>query len=325
MIDNIAVLGAGAWGTALALLLARQGHQVHLWSPVSEHMRTMQKERMNTHYLPGETFPDNLIVHTELSEALKNTDNQLILIAVPSHAFISCLELIKPYLKNKLKILSTTKGLLPTEEIFFSKVLNQTLEKSYDFAMLSGPSFAKEVAKNSPTAVNIASESQEFALELKKLFETDHFKIILSNDLIGMQLCSAVKNVLAIAVGMSDGLGYGINTQAALMTCGLNEMTQLGLALGAKNSTFTSLAGIGDLILTCSDNKSRNRRFGLALAKGENSTEAQKKIAQTVEGFHNAKQVYDLSIKYDLNLKIIKIIYQILYDNQSPESIINFL
>lgn len=310
------VIGGGSWGTALALLLCRNGVPVKLWDIDMAHVQSMAKERCNQRFLPGIPFPDSLQLVEDLKQAV--VDAHDILIAVPSHAFRPlCTELVGTISKDA-RIVWATKG-LDTQGSFLHEVAEEILGNSHPFAVLSGPSFAKEVAKEMPTAVTLATSCESYALDLLKQFQSDSFRVYLSDDLIGVQLCGTVKNVLAIATGISDGLAYGANARAALITCGLAEMTRLGLALGAKPETFMSLAGVGDLILTCTDDQSRNRRFGLAVGKGLAADEAEKSIGQVVEGIKNAEQVYRLAQKHKIDVPIIERIYRILNENLSAQ------
>ncbi|NCX96755.1 MAG: NAD(P)-dependent glycerol-3-phosphate dehydrogenase, partial [Chitinophagia bacterium] len=256
--SSIAVLGAGSWGTAVAMALANQGHDVLLWARNIEHIAHGENKK----HLPHVLFPKNLQVTKELQEALKA---EYVLIAVPSHAFMALLADI-PQLPKK-GIAWLTKGVDPNSNRLFSDII---LEKygPTPMAMISGPSFAKEVATQKPTGLIVAGQNESFQKEWQKLLHSEYNRVYLSDDLLGVQICGAIKNVLAIACGLSDGLNYGANARAALITRGIAEMTQLGLHIGAKAQTFSGLAGLGDLVLTCTDDQSRNRRFGLYIGQG---------------------------------------------------------
>lgn len=319
----IAVIGAGSWGTALGILLARNDNPTRIWGNVYDELAGMQQSRSNEAYLPGIPLPEKLTVLTELDEAMKDIDDMLIV--VPSHAFRTVLQSLKPYISNKTRIAWATKGLDPDTYQFMHEVLQDELDAPIPMAVISGPSFAREVAEDLPTAVSIAASDDDFSADLIERFKNPHFRLDKTSDLIGVQLCGAVKNVLAIATGIADGLGYGANTQAALITQGLREMTELGLKLGAKQDTFTALAGIGDLVLTATDNQSRNRRFGLALGKGIGAEQAIQEIGQVVEGSTNATQVHQMANQHQVNMPICEQIYRVIEENATPESVITKL
>lgn len=306
----IAILGAGSWGTALALYFARQGQQVFLWHRDADQIVAMQKSKHNPFYLSEYIFPDNLHPVADLKEILTQTDD--ILIAVPSIGFRETLERVKPLLQKNHRIVWATKGLDQTSGELLHIVAQQILGTAIPLSVLSGPSYAKEVAMGLPTAVVIASHHKNFANELVARFNSAIFRMYYSNDVIGVEVGGAVKNVLAIAIGISDGMGFGTNARSALITRGLSEMIRLGLALGAKVETFIGLSGIGDLVLTCTDNQSRNRRFGLALGQGKSPDQAQQEIHEVVEGRRNAKAVIELAQKYKVEMPIAKSVLDIL-------------
>jgi len=319
----IAVLGAGSWGTALAMLLARNGQVVHLWDRNTALLESLAKDRMNTRYLPGIPLPEGLVVCHELSEALDAIQD--ILIVVPSHAFGEALKTIQPFLSEEHRLIWATKGLEPETGLFFHQVLARELPKTPRYAVLSGPSFAKEVAAEIPTAVAVATKDQGFGQDLMTRFNQDNFRITLTDDVMGVQLGGVVKNVLGVAVGISDGASFGANTRAALMVQGLTEMMRLGDALGARAETLMGLAGCGDVILTCTDNQSRNRRFGLALAKGLTANEALNEIGQVVEAVHNVEQLCALSRTYSVRLPVAEQVLRIIKGEVSPKEAIQAL
>lgn len=307
---TIAVLGAGSWGTAVALALAHQGHQVQLWSRDIAYL----KNACNEKYLPLNPFPKNLSITQDLDKALLA---DYILIAVPSHAFM---DLIQHFPKApKRGIAWLTKGLEPENNQLFSHLLEK-LYGPIPMALISGPSFAKEVAAQKPTALIVAGNDLNFQQQWQTLLHSEYNRVYLSNDLLGVQLCGAVKNVLAIACGLSDGLSYGANARAALITRGIAEMTALGIKMGADQATFTGLAGLGDLVLTCTDDQSRNRRFGLYIGQGMTSDEAKIKVQQVVEGLHNAKQVVTLAHHYQIEMPICEAVHAVLTFQQSPKA-----
>jgi glycerol-3-phosphate dehydrogenase (NAD(P)+) len=315
MLKKISVLGAGSWGTALAILLAKNGHEVMLWGRESESMRAMQRDRFNADYLPNITFPESLCATPDFSMALSFSED--ILLAIPSGAFRSVLESIKNEREPK-NIIWTTKGLEPKTYQLLHEVIDEILGMNIKSALLSGPSFAKEVAEGLPTAVVIASKNKMYAEYVMSLFSSAHFRPYYSDDVIGVEIGGTVKNVMAIGAGISDGLGFGSNTRAALITRGLNEISRLGVAMGARAETFMGLSGLGDLILTCTDNQSRNRRFGLALGMGKTPKQAIDEIGQVVEGAKNAAQVFALAQKYHLDMPITEHVYSILDGEMSP-------
>ncbi len=313
---SITVLGAGSWGTALAILLARNGHATLLWGHHEEHTRRLHEERCNRRYLPEAEFPEALAVTTDLVAAVKSSP--ITLISVPSHAFRSLLVEIRPHLPAKPQIAWATKGLEMESQRLLHEVVAEEIGQGVDMAVLSGPTFAREVAANLPTAMTVASPQMDFAKTLVGLLHNPRFRAYSSEDIIGVQLGGATKNVLAIAAGVADGLGFGANARAALITRGLAEMTRLGLALGGKPETFMGLAGVGDLILTCTDNQSRNRRFGLGLGQGLPREQVMKDIGQEIEGITTAKLVYLLAQKQGIDMPITEQTYRVLHEGLSP-------
>jgi glycerol-3-phosphate dehydrogenase (NAD(P)+) len=302
---HISVLGAGSWGTAVALALAYQGHSVLLWARDKHQIQEMQTHRCNTKYLPNHPFPENLHVTSDLKLALKTKN---LLIAVPSHAFMSLIQEIP----TCSEVAWLTKGLEPISNKLLSELVQERFGQQNSMAMISGPSFAKEVAAKKPTALVVAGNNTEITRHWQQLLHSNTTRVYTTKDLLGVQLCGAIKNVLAIACGISDGLEFGANSRAALITRGIAEMRELGLAMGAQEDTFQGLAGLGDLVLTCTDNQSRNRRFGLLIGKNLSVIEAEKEIQQVVEGLHNAKQVAYLAEKYHIDMPICCAVNQVL-------------
>lgn len=317
MTTSISVLGAGSWGTALAILAARNGCQTLLWGHNPEHIAQLQQDRQNRRYLPELDFPSNLQLTDNLQEAVSFSD--LILISVPSHAFQSTLLQLKPLASKNIQIAWATKGFNPMDGSLLHQLVATIFSESTPTAVISGPTFAKEVAANFPTAITVASKNLDFAHQLANNLHNNHFRTYTSNDIIGVQVGGAVKNILAIAAGIADGLGFGANTRAALITRGLNEVIRLGTCLGGKQETFMGLAGLGDLILTCTDNQSRNRRFGLALGSGKNRQQATKEIGQEIEGVLAAKETYLLAQKHQIEMPITEQTYKVLYENLDPK------
>ena len=321
--QTIAVLGAGSWGTALAMLLGQNGHQVNLWSHNAEHANSMQQTRENNRYLAGLTFPETLNVSADLEKTLKDIND--ILIVVPSHAFRKTLNTIKPFITNSHRIAWATKGLETDSCKLLHQVAREVLGDKISLAVISGPTFAKEVAQGLPGAVTIASGDQALALDWAHLLHNNYFRAYTGRDVIGVELGGACKNVIAIAAGIADGMGFGANARAALIARALAEITRLGLSLGAKAETFTGLTGLGDLVLTCTDDQSRNRRTGLALGKGKNLDAVVKQIGQVVEGVATAKEVVALAKKQNIDMPITEQVYNVLYKNSSPEEAVNAL
>jgi len=306
----VAVLGAGSWGTALALYLSRQGQQVRMWSIEVPHVASMIAERTNNLYLPGFPFPSTLMPTANLAEAVVGVED--IIVAVPSIGYHDTLAMLKPHLLSDMRLVCATKGLDNDTGRLLHTIAREVVGKEHPYAVLSGPSFAREVAAGLPTAVVIASENQHFAQDLLRRFNTSIFRIYLSDDVIGVEIGGVVKNVIAIAAGISDGMELGANARSALITRGLAEMIRLGMALGAHWETFTSLAGVGDLMLTCGDNQSRNRRLGLAIGKGQKIEEAEREIGQVVEGKKNVEQVVQLAKQYTVEMPICETVLEIL-------------
>jgi len=323
MTSKISVLGAGSWGTALAIQAARNGNQTLLWGHNPKHIKSLAQARENQRYLAGLTFPDTLNVTDNIKEAAQFSD--ILLISVPSHAFKETLLKIKPFANKKVKIAWATKGFNPeTGELLHQTVAN-ILDTETPAAVLSGPSFAREVAADLPTAVTIAATQAAFADELALLMHSPRFRTYTTADIISVQVGGAVKNVLAIAAGIADGIGFGANTRAALVTRGIAEIIRLNTALGGQQETLMGLAGLGDLILTCTDNQSRNRRFGLALGQGKDKDTAIKEIGQEVEGISAARETYKLAKKHGIDMPITEQTYKVLYDGLAPLSAVQNL
>ncbi len=297
--STIAILGAGSWGTAVAIHLAQGGHRVLLWGRDRQHIEDLDAHRENKRYLPNIRFPATLTPSSQLSSCLKQAEH--VIIAVPSHAFSGLLMDMQKPLHGISRL---TKGIDPTTHEPLSELVAKYWGESFPVAVIAGPSFANEVAKHLPTALAVAGNNTTYVQTIRDMFFQKTMRTYLSDDLLGVQLCGAMKNVLAIACGVSDGLNYGSNAKAALITRGLAEMKRLGIAKGAKPHTFMGLAGLGDLVLTCTDNQSRNRRFGLSLGQGINIIDAEKQIGQVVEGKYNAEQVCALAKELHIELPI---------------------
>lgn len=309
---SMIVIGAGSYGTALAITLARNGHRVVLWGHNPTHIQALQAVRCNQAFLPDVPFPDSLQLETNLAQALAASRN--VLVVVPSHVFGDILRQLKPHLRADARIVWATKGLEAETGRLLQDVAREALGETIPLAVVSGPTFAKELAAGMPTAIALASTDSEFADDLQRLLHCGKsFRVYSNPDFIGVQLGGAVKNVIAIGAGMSDGIGFGANARTALITRGLAEMTRLGAALGADPTTFMGMAGLGDLVLTCTDNQSRNRRFGMMLGQGMDVQSAQDSIGQVVEGYRNTKEVLALAQRYGVEMPITEQLWQVLY------------
>jgi len=317
--EPITILGAGSWGTALALVLARNGNNVRLWSVVKEEVDQLTKERENKQFLPGHVLPENIQIYGDLAGSLEAVRD--VLLVVPSHAFRSVLQQVKKIVPTNIRIAWGTKGLDPDTKNLLHEVTAEIFSESTPAAVISGPSFAKEVADELPAAVCLASNNHEFSNDLVARFNCDRFQVTECSDFVGVQICGVVKNIMAIAIGISDGLQLGANARAALITRGLAEIAVLSNVLGGKSETLMSLAGVGDLVLTCTENLSRNRRFGLAVGQGKNRDQAEKEIAQVVEGISNTQQVYELAHTLNIKMPIVERVHAILFNNESPQSL----
>jgi glycerol-3-phosphate dehydrogenase (NAD(P)+) len=310
--DVTAVLGAGSWGTALAIQFARSGRPVRLWGRDSAALATLERDRCNLRYLPDAPFPDSLHTSALLPTAIADCTD--VLIAVPSQGFRKLLEQLRPLLRPGMRLAWATKGFEQGTGKLPHQVVRDVLGEGWPMAVLSGPTFAKEVGAGLPTAMTVASPDERFAQTIAQRISGSNFRAYTSTDIIGVEVGGAVKNVLAIGTGISDGMGYGANTRIALITRGLAEMTRLGEALGAQRDTFMGLAGLGDLVLTCTDNQSRNRRFGLAIAAGQSIEQAQRSIQQVVEGLHAARAVHEVATREHIDMPICEAIYRVLYE-----------
>lgn len=313
-LEPMTVIGAGSWGTALAIQLAREGHPTQLWGRDGAQLEQMRLARRNRRYLPDAEFPATLSVTSDLGRALDKARDALI--AVPSHAFRATLENIEPHLGPHTRIAWATKGFEVATGLLPHQVAQQILG-SRPGAVLSGPTFAKEVGAGLPTAMTVASGDERFAKELALSLSGPSFRAYTQSDIMGVEVGGAVKNVIAIGSGIADGMGFGANTRVALITRGLAEMMRLGVKLGASRETFMGLAGLGDLVLTCTDNQSRNRRFGLLLAQGKTPEAALKEIGQIVEGYVAARTTYEVARRLSVDMPLSAAVYQVLYE-QAP-------
>ncbi|HFC52834.1 MAG TPA: NAD(P)H-dependent glycerol-3-phosphate dehydrogenase [Gammaproteobacteria bacterium] len=319
----LAVLGAGSWGTALAIQLARSGRPVLLWGHDANKIQSMRDGRENRPYLAGVRLPPNLHPESDLPQVVSHSDD--ILIVVPSHAFRRTLTAVAPYLAPTTRVAWATKGLEAGSHKLLGEVARETVGEQRALAVISGPTFAREVALGLPTAVTIAANDERFANHLADSLHSERFRPYTSHDMIGVSIGGAVKNVLAIAAGIADGLGFGANTRAALVTRGLAEMMRLSNALGGKRETLMGLAGLGDLLLTCTDDQSRNRRFGLDLGRGETIEMARARIDQVIEGIDTAKEIHALAQRHGVEMPITEQVYRVLHENQTPAKAVESL
>lgn len=319
---KVLIIGGGSWGTALGIHLAQKGVDTLLWAKDPEHRAEMTQENQNKRYLPGLILPNLLKVVADVSTQLQHVD--LVLLAVPSFAFASVLKEYQNSWPSHLPLLWVTKGIEPQSLRLLSEVAEKLIPNR-PLAYLSGPSFAKEVGKQLPTAVVIASDDSTFAQQLQQLFHTPYFRIYLSDDIRGAQLGGAIKNILAIAVGISDGMQFGANAKAGLITRGFAEMARLGDHFNINHSTLNGLSGLGDLVLSCTDSQSRNRRFGLAIGQGLSITEAKTSIGQVVEGIEATKTVYAISQQYRIKMPITAKVYEILFQKKSAADAVSEL
>jgi glycerol-3-phosphate dehydrogenase (NAD(P)+) len=311
--EPMTVIGAGSWGTALAIQLAREGHPTRLWGRDAVQLDAMRRARRNLRYLPEAEFPAALQLVADLREALRGARDALV--AVPSHAFRATLESIKPHLGPQTRIAWATKGFEIATGMLPHQVTQQIMG-TRPGAVLSGPTFAREVGAGLPTAMTVASTDERFAKELALSLSGPSFRAYTQSDIMGVEVGGAVKNVIAIGSGIADGMGFGANTRVALITRGLAEMMRLGVELGAARETFMGLAGLGDLVLTCTDDQSRNRRFGMALGRGESMGDAQSGIHQVVEGLPAARAVYAVAQRLSVEMPICQEIYRVMHEGK---------
>jgi len=322
MTETIAVLGAGSWGTALALQLARNDLQVNLWGHDPAHVERLAAERENRRYLPGFPLAGNIHPLQSLPAAIAGC--RFLLVAIPSKGFRSLLQQLKPLLTDDVALFWASKGFEIDTGLLLHEVIDEELP-GCRYGVVSGPTFATEVARGLPAAIACAGNHEPTTAAFAELLRGPHFRAYTTADIIGVELGGALKNVLAIAVGVADGLGFGANTRAALMTRGLSEIMRLGSRLGAQQETMMGLAGLGDIILTCTDNQSRNRRFGLALGQGMSVEQAEIEVEQTVEGLRAASAIYHKALRLGLELPIISEVYRVLYEGKNPRDAVRDL
>jgi glycerol-3-phosphate dehydrogenase (NAD(P)+) len=319
---RISVLGDGGWGTTLAILLSNKGYQVTLWGAFENYSKIMAKSRINAKFLPGLTIPKEIKITADIKSAIKDTD--IIVLAIPSQYTREVLKKIKCDFSKKSIFVSVTKGI----EIGSLKRISEIIYAQLGLvklAVLSGPTIAQEVAKGIPTTAVVASTNKDVRKKIQAVFNTDKFRVYTNADLIGVELGGSLKNVIAIACGVADGLGFGTNTKAAILTRGLAEISRLGIAMGAKLKTFSGISGLGDLVTTCISQQSRNRRVGELIGKGKTLKEISGHMQMIAEGVPTAKSAYTLSLKYKIEMPITKEVYNLLYNNKSPQKAVKDL
>lgn len=322
MKEKIGVLGGGSWGTSLAILLAKKGNDVTIWLRDKEQVNSINETRENKKYLPGIKLPDNISISSDLEET--NHKKDLILLSVPTHGIRQVLNSCKSTIKKEQIILNVSKGIENQSLLRISQIVEEILPGNR-YAVLSGPSHAEEVAKDMATTVVSASNYKNVAEYIQDLFITPSFRVYTNPDVTGVELGGALKNIIALAAGISDGLDCGDNTKAALMTRGIFEMAKLGVKVGAKSETFSGLSGIGDLIVTCTSMHSRNRRAGILIGQGMQVEEATKKIGMVVEGIKTTKSAYYLSKEYNIDMPITEELYNVLYNGKNVENSVSNL
>jgi glycerol-3-phosphate dehydrogenase (NAD(P)+) len=321
---NITILGDGAWGTTLAILLAENGHNVSVWSAFPEHLKELDKKRENKKYLSGIKIPQSINFEKDLSIAIEKSD--WIVFAIPSKFFRSVANQIKETkipLKRKVFI-NVAKGLEQKTFKRMTEVLKEELG-SVQVAVLSGPTIAIEVAKKMPAIIVVASANKKTAKDIQEIFSNDYFRVYTSSDVVGVEISGPLKNIIAVVAGISDGLGFGANTKAAILTRGIVEIQRLGQKLGAKRKTFSGIAGLGDLSTTCISPESRNRTFGERIAKGESLEKILKTTDGIIEGVTTSEAVYQLSKKYKVDMPLARGVYQMIYEKKSPKEAVREL
>ncbi len=322
MFREVAVIGAGGWGTALSIVLAENFRTVHIWARETEVCESINNSSYNQTFLPKVKMPANIRATQDIAEAVKQKD--LLVFAVPSAYLSEIIALVKPHIAVDTVIVNVGKGFDPGTKKRLSEIIKQSFPGN-DFAVLSGPNHAEETGKKIPSATVIAAEKKEIAEQLQDSFMTSYFRVYTSTDIVGVELGGALKNIIALATGVLDGLNFGDNTRAALMTRGLSEITRLGMAMGAQTMTFAGLSGVGDLIVTCTSMHSRNRRCGIAIGQGTSLQNYLNQTKMEVEGVGACKSAYYLAQKYNIRMPITTALYQVLYEDLKPEAAVKVL
>ncbi|MFQ5455456.1 MAG: NAD(P)H-dependent glycerol-3-phosphate dehydrogenase [Nitrospirota bacterium] len=321
----ISIIGGGSWGTTLAHLASENRYTVRLWVYEKELADYIQKKKENITYLPGVKLPDSIIPTSSLEEAV--VDSSLIIFVVPTHVTRDVLIKLRPYVRSNITILSAAKGIEDNTLMLVSEIMRETLPhiNHNNFACLSGPSFAREVSKRLPAAVSLASSNKELSRMVQYILTTPYFKMYTTNDIIGVQIGGALKNVIAIAAGGVDGLGLGYNTRAALISRGLIEIIRLGIAMGANIDTFYGLSGVGDLVLTCTGDLSRNKMVGYKIGQGLKLKDILSQMKMVAEGVNTTRSARKLSEKYHIRMPITNEVYEVLFNNKRPEKAVSDL
>lgn len=317
--EKLCILGAGSWGSALGLVLAKKGYQVNMWTLSEGQAEKINRTRENIDYLPGVLFPNNITLTTDIENAIK--DSKIIVLAVPSQAIRSVCKQIKTFVNDNQIIVDVAKGLEKGTGLRLSQVCEQELPNN-PYVTLSGPSHAEEVAKDIPTTVVVASKDLEIAQRVQDIFMSPKFRVYTNPDIVGVELGGALKNIIAFGAGICDGLGYGDNAKAALMTRGIREIGRLGQAMGANSSTFAGLSGIGDLIVTCTSMHSRNRRAGILIGEGKNLEETLKEVKMVVEGITATEVAYEVAKDLKIDMPITNAIYSVLHNGSNPNEVV---
>ena len=313
--SKVSVIGAGSWGTALAILLEKNGHQVTLWSHREEEAEKLAKSREHKSKLPGVPIPEGIAITGDLEEALK--EKEVIVFAVPSVAVRSTAKKVSPYVNEGQLIVNVAKGIEESTLMTLTDIIEEEIPGAKG-CVLSGPSHAEEVSRGLPTTCVVGAKDKETAEFLQNIFMSPVFRVYISPDILGIELGGALKNVIALAAGTADGLGYGDNTKAALITRGITEIARLGIAMGARADTFYGLSGIGDLIVTCASKHSRNRKAGYLMGQGRNMYQAMDEVNMVVEGVYSAKAGLALSKKYNVEMPIIEQVNKVLFEGKAP-------
>lgn len=319
---KISVIGAGSWGTALALLLWKNGHEVNMWSIMEEEVNMLREKREHTEKLPGVKLPEDMTFTTDLEDSVRDKD--LLVLAVPSPFTRSTSKSMSPFVQSGQLIVNVAKGVEEATLMTLSEIIEQEIPQA-NVAVLSGPSHAEEVGKGLPTTCVAGAKTKETAEYIQSIFMSEVFRVYTSPDILGIELGGALKNVVALAAGIADGLGYGDNTKAALITRGIAEIARLGIKMGGEYKTFAGLTGIGDLIVTCASVHSRNRRAGILIGKGYTMDEAMKEVKMVVEGVHSAKAAMGLAEKYQVSLPIIEQVNMVLFENKPADEAVRDL
>lgn len=314
--NNITFIGGGSFGTALGIMLAKKGLKVSIWDRSPLVVEDINIKHENIKYVPNVVIPSNVVAFNDLREAIG--ENRYVVLAVPSHVIRTICKDIKPFIGKETVIISIAKGIEAESGKRLSEVINEELPEN-PVVILSGPSHAEEVAQDIPTTVVVTSKDLKFAEEIQELFMTSKFRVYTNEDIVGVEIGGAVKNIIALAAGVSDGIGYGDNAKAALMTRGMREIIRIGEALGGKKETFSGLTGMGDLIVTCTSMHSRNRRAGILIGKGASCEEAVKEIGMVVEGIKACKAFYELKERLGVSMPITDILYKVLFEGKDPK------